>query len=269
MPPGRVTPAVRTNHDQIMTARQGPERLHQPGQVLARLQRADEQEVGPGQAQASPRRGHVVGSGALDRSHPERHPPQAVGADAGLGTVVQRRLRRAEHKVGMVADAIQTGAQGPDPVGAELARIVEEGQVVHGDHEWPAPGRDDDRGGVDEVDVLGHQLDRRPAQPPPGLVQRQTGQGEPADRHRRREGGVRRRPVMSRHADELHVRSRRQLSGQAERGHGRAPGHGVPALLEGVGHTHGHQCHRWRWLGGRRVRPEPSRAARSPSWGTP
>ena len=65
--------------------------------------------------------------------------------------------------------------------------LVEEGEVVHGHDQRGRSGRDDDRGGVDDVDPPGRQLDPRPPQPVPRLVERGPRQRQRAHRHDRPE----------------------------------------------------------------------------------
>ena len=81
----------------------------------------------------------------------------------------------------------------------------------------------------------------------PGLVERAPGQRERAHRHRRHEAA----PAAGGGASAATPTSSTlgpfdQRAGHPERGDGRAAGHGVPALLQGVGHTHAAHAGRTR-----------------------
>jgi hypothetical protein len=160
---------------------------------------------------------------------------RSFAVEPGGDGVVERRSRRAQHQVGVFADAAERRGEGVDAVAGERPGIVAEGQVVHGhDERRRLPGRDEDRGGVDDVDRTGRPLDRWPAEAAPGLVER-AAERERAHRHRRHEGCGRRAAVPRSDADEVHLgpfdharpsRARRRPCRR----------HGVPALLQGVGH---------------------------------
>ena len=207
-------------------------------QVLAGLERADEQHVGPVEAVALRGRGHLVGRGRHRRRTPERHEPQPASADAvrrdvapaspSTSTAPGRRRGRTSSR---------PRRKNRRPRGREVVGLVEEGEVVHRHDERRRAGRDDERGGVDDVDRAGRPLHRGRRRRVPRLVERGPRQRELAHRHDGRNAAGRRRLAVARRAtpDELDVAAavqrRRPARGRPPRCR-RAP---VPALLEGDG----------------------------------
>ena len=168
-----VAPPLRPDHDHLLLEVERAVGLQQAGQVLAGLEGADEQQVRAiGEAEPAPHGVHGRGRRSLDRVEAQRDEPELRGVEPGGDGVVERRSRRAQHQVGVLADASERRGEGVDAVAGERPGIVAEGQVVHGhDERRRLPGRDEDRGGVDDVDRTGRPLDRWPAEAAPGLVE--------------------------------------------------------------------------------------------------
>jgi hypothetical protein len=139
---------------------------HEPGQVLARLERADEQEVAPFEAVAAAHRHHRGGVDGGAR-HAEGNMAKALGPYAGGDAVAHRRLRGSEHEVGVAPDQIEAALENAPAPAREVGRLVQEREVVDRDDERRRTGRHDDRGGVDHVDGPGGPFDRRRPQPQP------------------------------------------------------------------------------------------------------
>ena len=142
---GHVTPAARSGQDQLEVGVLGPdalERRDQAGQVLAGLDRAGEQDVGPVEAELLPGVGHLLGRGPLG-THAQRYEAQPCFADAVRREIGPRGHRRAQHQVGVAAQELETPVEGPQPAAREVVGLVEERQVVHGHDQRGRSGRDD------------------------------------------------------------------------------------------------------------------------------
>ena len=213
--------------------------FEQAGEVLAGLERADEQQVGRTHTQAGERGPDLVGAGSGDRLQAQRDETQAVGGQACRPRVVQRGLRGAQDGGRVAADAGQAGHERLHTVGGEGLGVVQEGEVVERHHQRRCrPRRHDDGRGVHDVHRAGGPFDGWPAQPPPRFVERGAREGERPHGDRRFEAVDRWSTMPGRDPHQFHVRSRGQLAGQRQRGDRGPSGYVVPALLQRVGDAH-------------------------------
>jgi hypothetical protein len=126
----------------------------------------------------------------------------------------------------------------PPPEAAEELRVVEVGEVVHGQDDGGAARRHRDPGRVHDVDRAGRPLHGRPPQHVPGLVEQRARQRQVVHRDRGAPLFLRRRAVVGADAQQRHAPGGQERPRQLERRHGRAPRNRVPALLQGVGDAH-------------------------------
>ena len=227
--PTRWHPAT-SERDRLVEPRHG---CSEPGQVLAGLERADEQHeaVGQGVPGAHPRE-VVVGDGV--RVDAPRDDPHTAQRRTRAGEVVGGRPARHEQEVGGAA-AFEPGQHHPYAVLREPVGRVHERDVVDGDDVRCTCRRGDRDRRVAHVDRAGGALDAGAAEAVPRLVEPRTADRQLAHRERRHERVGGRGAVPSGHTDHLDVVASHESSEHLERGDGRATGDVVPALLQRVG----------------------------------
>ena len=175
-------------------------------QVLAGLERADEQQVGPVEAELLAGVGHLLGRGPLDVRRP-----------AARGAAGRRRRRAPRQSASVAIDEHSTRSASRRTSSRPRWKIRSPRRV-----KWSGSWRKArsctvttsgaDRGGTTIVVAWttstrpGRQLDRGPPQPVPRLVERGPRQRQRAHRHRPvgtpSGGGP---PVGRAHTDDLHV----------------------------------------------------------------
>ena len=213
---GLVAPARRAGQHEGRGAAPGARAVGLVGaeegrQVLARLDRADEEEEGAELAADQPRHvGRQLAAGARRAGQAlqavERaealvgrlvHDGDLLGRRAGqLDQVAPRTLGDRDHRVGAREGGGELAVVAPRR-GVEQVRVAQEGHVMHGDDRARAGAqpRRDEVGAVQEVEPVGRQLDaeRRPLQP----VVRGRAERAVGDLLR----GVHQRPAAARHED--------------------------------------------------------------------
>ncbi len=118
---------------------------------------------------------------------------------------------------------------------------MEEGEIVHRDHERAGPaGGNHSTGRMDDVDRSGEPLDRWPPEAVPGLVEGKPGQREMPDVEVDRERVGSGPPMAGRHADDLPVVSVGERAEAADSGGGGPSRDPVPALFDHGCDTSGH-----------------------------
>ncbi len=230
-----VTPTLRPGDDERFAQLAG--RFGEAAEVLARLERADEEHEPVGEPEPLAHRGDVVARrrSVVDAERDDADPRRldVVGLE-----VAAAGLARRDHHRRTVACHVEAAAHHPQALPAEARRVVEERQVVHRDDQRRRRRAGDETGGVGQVDAARDLLDAGAAQAQPRLVEERPGQRELGDRDgrppRRRRCGA----VAAGDADERDVAPRGEPAGDLDRRHGGAAGRVVPALLEGVGDAH-------------------------------
>ena len=160
--------------------------LDQAAQVLARLDRADEQQVPLGQPIQRNDTCRSSSASTLADSTPNGTSRRRSAGEAGGDAIVHRRLAAAQHEIGATPDLIEAAPEDAVAAAGELRWIVQECQIVHGDdHRRIGRARDQGRC-MGNIDRPGGPLDLGPVAAQPQVVQQRPADGQMGDRDRRR-----------------------------------------------------------------------------------
>ena len=161
-----------------------------------------------------------------------RHQPQSRSFEPRVDAVVERRLRRHQHDVGVPARQRQAAPKEAAAVSREVARLVQEREIVHGHDERRVLRRDRKRRCVDDVDRPGRALHGWPAQRVPRLVQRDAWEGQLVHVHGRGPGRRGQGVVSRGDSENLDVVALLQRLNRFQRRRRSATRYLVPQLLE-------------------------------------
>ena len=136
------TPPGRSNQDEVeVGAAQLLVGRQEGGQILARLARADPQDVGAGQAVAGAELLHLcLRDGRMTQA--VRDDGDARGIQAGLNTVVGGGLRRDDDGIRALLRDLEGAVKIGGTVGREVVGVAQEGDVVDGDGQGTRGRRD-------------------------------------------------------------------------------------------------------------------------------
>ena len=179
-----------------------------------------------------------VGLGDRNEVDTQRHESKFRRVQPGRFTVTHRGTTRTEHPIGSSADDIERPSHHANTVARELVGIVDEGEVVHGDHERHRRRTGHETRGVGHVDFTHDRFDLRPVEPVPRLVQCRSGEWQHGNAADGAELGNRNVGMPA--GDEVEidvVGSPVQLAGDPQRSDCGTAGRRVPTLLDRVGDT--------------------------------
>ena len=208
-------------------------------QVLARFDGAYEQQILLGKLIHRPHPCEVEHC-CLFEVDTQGHVTQAIGRNSGNDAIVHRRLRTAQHKVGIALGEFEASLEDANAVTRELVGTMQESEVMQRNNQRMFRGARDQRCGVHNIDWTGGRLSLGPIAAQPRLVQpgRTDGEFDPGNGWRPIDLGA--VPMSSSETDQFDSLDTGQSFGGAQRSDTGATRHPMPTLLEGISDAHGH-----------------------------
>ena len=210
----------------------------QPGEVLARLDRARPEDEPPRQRIRGPNARDISGRGTRG-SDTEWDVAEPGRLEARGAAALQRGQRGAEHERGVPQGELERSQEEAATLAREELGMVEVGEVVHREDQRARPGRHGDARRVDHVHPARRGFHPRPAEVMPRLVERDARKRELRDGNGRPPLLGRRLAVPRGHPDQLDLRALLQCARELQRCDCRPARYAVPALLEGECDPHG------------------------------